>query len=236
MPNDNVTLQPVFADATSAYKLDFADVVTGAIPAGWRCTQEDNAVHEYPSTFSSGARVFSGFTGHQGKALYWRNGSAEYGRQTAYPLTLEPGAYKLTFAMAAWKETPRYKVSILNASGTAIATSATYSATPNANGSTSASVSSAQNRTLEFTVETAGKYIISFSDQSSGTGLHEFLLLECKLNFDLTSDIASHPSSFNAQLSTLNSYSVSGMRHKAITRGINIVRTTNGQTRKILVK
>ncbi|MBQ7495157.1 MAG: glycosyl hydrolase family 98 [Bacteroidaceae bacterium] len=237
MPNDNVTLQPVFADATSAYSLDLSEVVAGAIPAGWRCTQENNDVHEYPSTFSSGARTFSGFTGHQGKALYWRSGSAEYGRQTAYPLTLEPGSYKLTFAMAAWKGTPRYKVSILNATtGRAIATSATYSATPNANGSTSANVTSAQDRTMEFTVEAAGKYVIRFSDESSGSGLHEFLLLECKLNTVIVDGIASHPSTFNSQLSTFNSYSINGMRRTTITRGINIVRTADSHTRKIIVK
>ena len=99
-----------------------------------------------------------------------------------------------------------------------------------------ANISSAQNRTLECTVETADNYVIRFSDESSGTGLHEFLLLECKLTTVIVDGITSHPTTFNSQLSTFNSYSLSGVRSTTITRGINIVRTTNGQTRKILVK
>ncbi|MBR1414283.1 MAG: glycosyl hydrolase family 98 [Prevotella sp.] len=189
MPHDNVTLQPIFADATSLYKLDFSNVATGTLPPGWRCTQENSEVHEYPSSFSAGARTFNGFSGHQGKALYWRNDCAEYGRQTAFPLQLEAGSYKLTFAMAAWKETPKYKVQILNAKGSAIATSQVYTATPNANGSTAANVTSAQDRELLFDVTEAGSYIIRFSDETTGGGYHEFLLLECRLNSAATNGI-----------------------------------------------
>ena len=189
MPHDNVTLQPIFADATSLYKLDFSNVDTGTLPPGWRCTQENSEVHEYPNSFSAGARTFNGFTGHQGKALYWRNDCAEYGRQTAYPLQLESGSYKLTFAMAAWKETPKYKVQLLNSKGSAIATSQVYSATPNANGNTAANVTTAQDRELLFDVSEAGSYIIRFSDETSGGGYHEFLLLECRVNSAATSAI-----------------------------------------------
>ena len=43
-----------------------------------------------------------GFNGYQGKAIYWREDRAEYGMQSAFPLSIEPGNYKLTYAMAAW--------------------------------------------------------------------------------------------------------------------------------------
>ena len=233
MPNDNVTIQPVFADVTSLYKLDLTSVAAGALPPGWRCTQEDNQVHEYPNTFTQGARVFNGFSGYQGKALYWRNASAEYGRQTAYPLTLAAGDYKLSYAMAAWKETPKYKVSIIDAaSGTAIATSSTYSATPNASGNSAANLSTSQLRTLEFTVTTAGKYVIKFADATSSSGLHEFLLLECRLNSTVPVGIAQ-PASLNPQPSI---FDVSGRRQPTLQRGLNIIRTADGTTHKVLVK
>ena len=235
MPNDNVTIQPMFADASGIYNLDFSAVVAGAMPAGWRCNQ-GNEVHEYPNTYTSGARAFSGFSGYQGKALYWRDGNAEYGRQTAYPLTLEAGSYKLTYAMAAWKGTPRYKVSILQAStGTAVAESGVLNAAPNANGNNAANLSSATKRTLEFNVETAGKYVISFTDESTASGLHEFLLVDCKLNI-IPDGIEGIDYSLNTKLSTLNSYSLTGVRRNGLARGINIVRTTDGKARKILVK
>ncbi len=182
MPNDNVTLKPVYAEKGVLYKLNFETVVAGTMPPGWRCVQENGDVHEYPNSYSQGARTMNGFNGHQGKAIYWRDGVAEYGRQNAFPLTLEPGDYVLDYSMAAWKNSPKYKAQILDyATGEVIATSASTTATPNANGSTSASVTSAKLFELPFTVDAAGRYVISFQNQDAIGGFDEFLLLECSL-------------------------------------------------------
>ena len=232
MPNDNVTLVPVFADMSSVYKLDFSSVDSGTIPPGWRCVQENNDVHEYPNSFGQGARTFNGFTGYQGKALYWRNDRAEYGRQNAYPLTLEPGSYSLTFAMAAWKESPKYKVQVLSAaSGSAVAASPVYTATPNANGSMAANVSSAKAYKLEFTVAEKGKYVISFTDQTTGGSFHEFLLLECQLNTTTPSGIQLVDATGSERV---NIYDASGRQRQEMGKGLNIVRTADGKTRKVV--
>ena len=229
MPGDNVTLQPLFADATSVYKLDFSSINAGTLPPGWRCVQENSEVHEYPNTFAQGARAFNGFSGHQGKALYWRNDCAEYGRQQAFPLTLQPGSYKLTFAMAAWKESPKYKVQLLDAlTGSAIASSATFTATPNANGSQSASVVSAQNRELSFDIAKAGNYIVRFHDETTGGGYHEFLLLECSINSDLTGIRLVDADGTAAR----TIFDASGRQRQQPGRGINIIRTPDGKSRK----
>ena len=42
MPDDNVTIQPVFVDTSSVYKLDFTDVANGCIKEVWLCVQEKN--------------------------------------------------------------------------------------------------------------------------------------------------------------------------------------------------
>jgi hypothetical protein len=183
MPDDNMTLLPVFKDMAAVTKTDFNNVTAGSVPEGWRCTQENNEVHEYPNTYDRGARMFNGFSGFQGKALYWREESAEYGRQSGFPLELKAGEYKLTFAMAAWKGNPEFKAEILNlTSGESIASSDVYTAAPNADGNTSADLSAAESRELKFTVNTKGKFVIRFSDESTTGGLHEFLLLESKLS------------------------------------------------------
>ena len=44
MPDDNVTLQPIFTDLSATYTLDFSNVLSGTIPEGWRATQENNEV------------------------------------------------------------------------------------------------------------------------------------------------------------------------------------------------
>ena len=235
MPDDNVTLQPIFTDLSATYTLDFSNVLSGTIPEGWRATQENNEVHEYPSSFSSGARTFSGFTGYQGKGLYWRVNNAEYGRQAAYPLVLQPGAYKLTFAMAAWKESPKYKARMLDKSGKVIAESPVYSATPNANGNTSANLSSAQVQELSFTVTTPGQYIISFVN--NGTGFDEFLLLECRINTVIPDGIFSLATDDEEQMQTpIAIYSPSGVKRDAMQKGLNIIVTPSGKTKKIIIK
>ena len=234
MPDDNVTIQPVFVDMSVAYQLDFTSVLNGSIPPGWRCVQENGETHEYPNTFGQGARAFQGFVGYQGKALYWRNDRAEYGRQAAYPLTLEPGDYKLTYAMAAWKESPKYKVQILNAgTGAAIAASQVLTAAPNANGSTTANVSLATTHELPFTIAEKGNYVISFTDETSTGGYHEYLLLECRINNLFTDGIT--PGTAIRQL-PVGIYSPSGHRLRSLQRGINIVVEQDGTTRKVIVK
>lgn len=183
MPDDNWSILPVFKEVAAVSKVDFKDVTSGSLPQGWRCEQESGEIHEYPNTYDRGARSFSGFNGYQGKALYWREQYAEYGAQSAYPLELKAGEYKLTYAMAAWKGSPEYKVEILDASGNAIASSETFTAAPNAEGNTSADVSSATLRELSFKVDKTAKFRIRFSNQSAaGGGLREFLLLACKVN------------------------------------------------------
>ena len=235
MPNDNVSIEPVFEDISSVLKLDFSTVVAGAIPPGWRCVQENNEVHEYPNTFSLGARTMSGFSGYQGKALYWREECAEYGRQSGYPLTLEPGDYKLSFAMAAWKSTPNFKVSIWDATtGNSIATSDTYTAAPNANGNSSASVSTAEEHIMEFSISTTGNYVISFTNESRSAGFDEYLLLQCNLRLIGDPDAIRLVDAEGTESTFI--YGIGGERRPAISRGINIVRSSDGKARKIYVK
>ena len=243
MPNDNVTIEPVFQDLSTVLELDFSTTLSGAIPEGWRCMQENSELHEYPNTYELGARTMSGFIGYQGKALYWREEYAEYGNQSDYPLTLEPGDYKLTFAMAAWKSNPKYKVSILDAqTGSSIAQSDAYTAAPNANGNSSANLSTAVERELEFNVSKAGNYILRFTNESRTSGYDEYLLLSCKLRLvaDATGIDTIHNSEFIIHNEGEAIYNLAGQKmvngklsNGKLPRGIIIVRTAKGETKKV---
>ena len=239
MPNDNVTLQPTFADMTTCYKLDFTSTANGTVPEGWRCVQENGEVHQYPNSYSAGARTFAGFGGYQGKALYWREDCAEYGRQTAYPLTLDPGDYRLTYAMAAWKGTPKYKVAVVDlTTGAQVAVSETFTATPNANGSQSANLTSAVLRQLPFTIAKAGNYVIRFTNESKSGGFDEYLLVDCRVNIVIDTaldDITLHARPDALQQSTL--YDLQGHRLDNARRGqMVIIRHADGTTRKVMMK
>ena len=242
MPDDLVTLQPVFGRANEVeptYRLDFSKSSAGTLPPGWRCVQDGGTVHEYPDTYTQGARIFAGFTGYQGRGLYWRNDRAEYGRQSAYPLRLDAGEYVLSFATAAWKESPRYKAKILDMGDAIIAESEVYTATPNAEGSTSANLTSAQSAELPFTISEAGNYVLRFEDATGGGGLHEFLLLDCEVTCISTPDAIRIVSADGTESTTIRGsgiYGLGGERRRNLQPGFNIIRTPDGGTKKVMVR
>lgn len=234
MPDDNVTILPVFSDESASYKLDLTDALSGTIPEGWRCEQENGEMHEYPNSYSSGARIFVGFSGYQGKGLYWRNVSAEYGVQEDYPLTLDASDYTLSFSMAAWKGTPDFKVSIINAeTDECLVESEILSASPNADGSLMADLSEASTVEIPFTVTESGNFILSFTDETAVDGSHhEFLLLSCSIIPKDTSSVVGNVSV--APLLPEGIYSPTGIRLQTLQKGINIVVDSDGKTHKLL--
>jgi len=234
MPDENVTLQPVFADMSAVYQLNYDDVLSGTIPQGWQCMQENNELHSYPNSYGAGARTFAGFTGYQGKALYWRELYCEYGRQNSYPLTLQPGNYKLTYAMAAWKGTPKYRVMILKADDNSIvASTAAFTATPNANGSQSANLTTAVQRTLDFTIPEAGKYVVRYTNANNGGGFEEFLLLESRINS--VAETSGIQLTYDEE-GERHIYDLRGIRQQDMRSGLNLIRTADGKTRKVFIK
>ena len=235
MPDDNVTIQPVFVDTTSVYKLDYTNVANGTIPEGWQCIQENNEIHEYPQSYGMGARTFKDFTGYQEKALYWRNGRAEYGIQANYPLDLKAGDYKLTFAMAAWKEKPSYNVVIRKLdSDKATAQSEIFTTKVNVNGNTSADISDEEEHEFEFSIPENGKYVISFVDQTKAGGYHEFLLLECKLNYEGNSGVESLIEGNKRVPAGI--YTPQGLKISSMQSGLNIVIEADGTVKKVMKK
>ena len=226
MPDENVTIQPLFYDMLATYELDYTNVANGGLPVGWRTT-DGSDVRNYPAQNGSGPRTFAGLVGYQGKALYWRTTSAEYGRLNNYRLTLEPGNYELVFVMAAWKGMPTYQAKILNSSGTAIKSSETLTAKPNINGNFSGDISSAERVTLPFEVQTKGNYIIQFKEV--GSGMQEFLLAECRIR-NLTPSGIVH---VNRHIQAEGLYDLHGRRVGSEARGVLILRSADGTTRKI---
>lgn len=162
-------------DPTDNFSFDLEGTDAGYIPLGWTCNQGDETPHISGTYYDLGTRVMTGFKGYLGKGLYWRNGHAAY----TEGLYLKPGSYTLTFAMAAWKGEPDYKVEISKLGDTPIQSSNPYRAEPNADGNSAADLSSATLRTFTFDIADADNYIIKFSQVNNGWG--EFLLLQCDL-------------------------------------------------------
>ena len=137
--------------------------------------------------------------------------------------------------MAAWKGTPTYTASILpTGSSTALATSATMTAAPNANGSSTANLSSAKKQTLEFTVKTKGNYVISFVPVSGG--YTEYLLLDCRVTQTKSEsgidDVTQHSTIDTQQYFDLQGRPVTNPRRGQVI----ILRGADGQSKKIIMK
>ena len=234
MADENMTIQPIFTDTQAIYNLDFTNVAAGEFPVGWRTT-DGSSVRNYPTSNGSGPRTFTGLTGYQGKTLYWRTTSAEYGRLSNYKLSLEPGTYQLIYAMAAWKGTPTYQAKILNSSGTTVKASTTQTAKPNVNGNSAGDITSATRNTLEFEVKTKGNYIIQFAE--IGSGMQEFMLAECRVRkLHDTTDIMAIEAKDGEASESVEIYNTAGVRIPALQPGVNIIRTADGKTRKVFVK
>lgn len=250
MPNDNVILTPLFKEGTETpggsdpvnpsdlnvfYSLDLTNVEEGALPEGWQCLQNGDEIHAYPNTFSSGSRTFVGFQGFQGKGLYWRSKNAEYGRLSDYPLTLEPGNYRINFAVAAWKNEPTFDVRILNATNDAIVaqTADQYTAEPNANGDKSADLTATQTYSFDFKIQEKGNYIVQFNNYSGGDW-DEFLLMACQFLSDVKTGINNIFLDGNDAPSAI--YGEDGRERTSLRRGINIVRMKSGKTRKLYIQ
>lgn len=234
MPDDIVTLEPIFRDTSATYLLSL-DVANGGMPEGWRA--DDGSIHEYPNTYGSGPRTFKGFAGTYKAGLYWRTKSADYGMQTNYPLTLAPGDYKMTYAMAAWKGTPEYKAQILTATGNVLAETAYEKAKPSAEGSTDSNLSSAEVRTLEFTVTRQGNYIINF--QNNGTGFSEFLLLSCCIKPTAgTTEPTGIDNLFLGDIEKdgIEIFTADGMKVPSLRQGLNIIRRHGMDVKKVFVR
>ena len=77
-----------------------------------------------------------------------------------------------------------------------------------------------------------GNYVISFVNNN--TDFSEFLLLDCRLNtVGGSAGIGSVRMDVPQQESI---HSLMGVKRSSLQRGLNIVRTADGKTRKIIVK
>ena len=135
--------------------------------------------------------------------------------------------------MAAWKGTPNYKAAINKIDGTQVAQSMQYTATPNAYGSQSADVTSTTANTLEFMVTEKGNYVINFTSEA---GFPELLLLDCHITRSETDGITGLINQKAEGQVVIAIYDTAGIRLDRLQRGLNIVRYSDGSTRKIMMR
>lgn len=122
--------------------------------------------------------------------------------------------------------------SILDERGNAIVTSPVHTASPNANGSSTADVSKTVLRELDVKIAVAGNYIISFTD--AGNGFDEFLLLDCQL---INADINAIESIVTAEGDEITGiYSIDGVKRTEMQKGLNIIQFRGGKTKKVICR
>ena len=137
--------------------------------------------------------------------------------------------------MAAWKGTPQYKAQILTSAGNTLKETQYFTATPNANGSRTFDLSSAEEMKMEFEVKTEGDYIINF--YTNGGDWAEFLLLSCCINkIPESTDIESTVIGSDFTGGEYEIFDEAGRRIPALKRGINIIRRRGVEVKKVFVR
>ena len=127
---------------------------------------------------------------------------------------------------------------MLKADNTLVAESEVSRSAPNANGSTSANLTSAKTYELNFEVTEAGNYILRFQNNgANGGGYEEFLLLLCKLNTVEDPNLENSIADMGSEEATVTAiYNLSGVRTNSLSKGVNILRMSDGSTKKVYVK
>ena len=85
---------------------------------------------------------------------------------------------------------------------------------------------------LEFTVTQKGKYIVSF--KAAGTGYQEYLLLDCRISMVDEGTGIQLVNMSNGESTAI--YDMNGRRVDSSAKGVLILRSADGTTRKILKK
>lgn len=228
LPEIDESAVSIFADNFDLYG-------ASCIPSGWRAKSEEGV--RSAGNYSLGPRIM-GFSaeGAMQYAFYFRTGTAvgyvSYGEESAHRLYLEPGNYTLSYSTVGWKAKPNVIAYINTASGAKVTQLiSTPKTSVSANGS-SARITETTDKELDFTITTAGNYVLKWTIAAASNGLNEALLGNVKLVRHDDEEETAIPLITNESSTTSPViYNIHGQRLTHLQRGVNIV-----DGKKIMVK
>lgn len=228
LPEIDESAVSIFADNFDLYG-------ASCIPSGWRAKSEEGV--RSAGNYSLGPRIM-GFSaeGAIQYAFYFRTGTAvgyvSYGEESAHRLYLEPGNYTLSYSTVGWKAKPNVIAYINTASGAKVTQLiSTPKTSVSANGS-SARITETTDKELDFTITTAGNYVLKWTIAAASNGLNEALLGNVKLVRHDDEEETAIPLITNESSTTSPViYNIHGQRLTHLQRGVNIV-----DGKKIMVK
>ena len=244
----STTCQVNYSAVQRSYTLSLPFNAANILPVGWSTQNGTQKRTGGGETYDDGTRVLQ-FTNAQvgfkygllvqnssGRAGY---GWAKFGVKTANgTLTLAPGNYSLKYKICNWNCADFSPVTIKiekRTGGQAVATQE-YTPTVNIGGDTANKFGTVKQQTFDFDIPELADYLISFyvADVRGADCVIGQLILQVN-EFEGTgirNPEESKLSTLNSKLSTI--YDPSGRRQSGLRRGINIVSTPDGQTRKVL--
>lgn len=140
----------------------FANCANGGIPAGF-LVKFGEEIRTSESSYSSGSRMFDFAAGGDfTKALYFREGYAQYGSEEGYYLELEAGKkYVVRFNSAMWKDNgSQMTFSIMSPDESETYLSETIQNTPNVNGVTNSPVTGSTASEFTFVPDFTANYML----------------------------------------------------------------------------
>ena len=143
----------------------FANCAAGGIPAGF-VVDFNGETRTSESSYSSGSRMFDFAAGGDfTKALYFREGYAQYGSEEGYYLELEAGKkYVVKFNSAMWKDNgSQMTFAIMSPDEAETYLTETIQNTPNVNGNTGSPVTGSTASEFTFVPDFSGYYMLRWS-------------------------------------------------------------------------
>ena len=143
----------------------FANCAAGGIPAGF-VVDFNGETRTSESSYSSGSRLFDFAAGGDfTKALYFREGYAQYGSEEGYYLELEAGKkYVVKFNSAMWKDNgSQMTFAIMSPDEAETYLTETIQNTPNVNGNTGSPVTGSTASEFTFVPDFSGYYMLRWS-------------------------------------------------------------------------
>jgi hypothetical protein len=143
----------------------FANCAAGGIPAGF-VVDFNGETRTSESSYGSGSRMFDFAAGGDfTKALYFREGYAQYGSEEGYYLELEAGKkYVVKFNSAMWKDNgSQMTFAIMSPDEAETYLTETIQNTPNVNGNTGSPVTGSTASEFTFVPDFSGYYMLRWS-------------------------------------------------------------------------
>lgn len=211
---------------------DFDLYGSSCIPPGWCSKSEEGLRHA--GSYAMGPRIMSfSAEGAMQHAFYFRtdntsSGYIDYGEESDYRLTLQPGQYTLSYSVVGWKALPLVTGIVAKASGGNVKTLSSKPTSYVSENGASSRITKTTDFDLDFEITEAGNYLLRWGISKSTGGLNEALVGNIRLTRHADSGTEHLQSPVATPSPVVGIYDLQGRQIRQLQKGMNVIREADG--------